>query len=208
MRLAGALAVLILVTQTVSAEDAPELDAAARQKLDALVTKLGADDFKTRQDAETALSEYKKPAVEALKKHLEQSKDLEIISRLKRVIQRIEIGATSAEIIAQIEKQADIAAKTQDSNKRADELKKLDELLAALQKTDGPDIQIADAFKSTGRKLFEAGQAKANVKAAMKYLEQSVEWYEKAMKAGDKNAENRLQEASMLLYSCRKFLTL
>lgn len=77
---------VVLVAQSVQAEDAPTADAAA---IEALVAKLGADDFRTREQASKQLETLGAKARPALEQAAKQAESPEVRWRAQQILRRL-----------------------------------------------------------------------------------------------------------------------
>jgi HEAT repeat protein len=88
----------VLLSAPVRAEDAPPPDPEKDKAAQALIEKLGSDDWDERAEAEKALEALGQPAVPALKKAMEEATDPEVKVRSKRLLQKLGALETPSEL--------------------------------------------------------------------------------------------------------------
>jgi len=198
---------LLLVTGLAArAGEAPAETATAglKEKGLELIKQLGSDDFAVREDADKKIVALGEPAVEIIKS-LPKSEVAEVALRLHKIRTLFSIVEvkTLAEALA-------LRLKFLDDDKA--------ELAAAALKkaeTLGKPLEIAQSLYQSGlgtyRQFKQDGHDKNRLlKRVANEMDLCVEYFQTYLKdhPDDKAVEANQAEASMILYSCRKYMSL
>lgn len=198
--------ILLLSTFALArAEDTPvDLpDAELKEKVLRLIEQLGNDEFDVREKAEHALVALGPKAVAIISK-LPFSTDAEVNVRLQRfrIQNQLEEAKTLAEVMALRKKF--LAAENFELAAAA---------LEKAKKFETPG-ELADALYQSSLaaycKIKGAGHPLSALRQVERDLSLCVDCYDAHLKKHpeDKDAETRQTEASMILYGCRKYMSL
>jgi hypothetical protein len=198
---------------------APRLSKDDEARIDTAITQLGSDTFEEREKASKYLQAAGKASVPALKRALAAAKDPEVLARVRDLLTQFddefetpEAGlALYARLIGKaVEKPGDAEVFAKHFERAQKVLKRVE---AAIDRKDR-DLRIGKAQAKQGVVLFGAAKAANHPKWLLESVVQTLDsavdrlgrQHEKFPE--DKEIEQLMTEASMMMYSARKFSTL
>jgi len=197
------------------AEEQPQID---KDKIRALVEKLSDDDYSVREKATADLTAMGTAALPVLEDLSKKNHDPEVQSRIRCIIENCALaGVKTLAEATKLHKQyvEQIVTSGGDDAKALERAEKTIQIVARLAGAEQCNKVLAELHYEAGMayyRMYAKGMKNPHetLKRAKDELEKSTEYFEKhqAKNPKDKGTENRLLEAQMILYACRKYQTL